>query len=301
LSATLQPAKQKLIQTIVRLESALEFVEDDLPQVETKQILSELAEATNIIANLGATFASGRVLRNGIKVTLVGRPNAGKSSVFNRLVGAERAIVTEIPGTTRDTITESIILGGIPVSLTDTAGIREAAGRIEELGVERTHRAAADSDLLLVVVDGSKELTTEDLGILREAAKAKHVIAINKCDLPSSVNGEESLSEFSQAMVHVSAVTGEGLDQLSAAILEPFGVVDSETTGLLITDSRHYDLLRRTLSSLENSRELLERRASEELVLVGLHNALRYLGEITGETTADEILGEIFSTFCIGK
>jgi tRNA modification GTPase len=301
LSATLQPAKQKLIQTIVRLESALEFVEDDLPPVETKQISSELVEVTNIVADLAETFASGRVLRNGIKVTLVGRPNVGKSSIFNKLVGIERAIVTEIPGTTRDTITESIILGGIAVSLTDTAGIRVAAGRIEELGVERTHRAAADSDLLLVVVDGSKQLTTEDLGILREAARVKHVIAINKCDLPSSVNGEESLSEFSQAMVHVSAVTGEGLDQLSAAILKPFGVVDSETTGLLITDSRHYDLLRRTLSSLENSRELLERRASEELVLVGLHNALRYLGEITGETTADEILGEIFSTFCIGK
>lgn len=301
LSATLQPAKQKLIQTIVRLESALEFVEDDLPPVETKQISGELLEVTNIIADLAGTFASGRVLRNGIKVTLVGRPNVGKSSVFNKLVGVERAIVTEIPGTTRDTITESIVLGGVPVSLTDTAGIREAAGRIEELGVERTHRAAADSDLLLVVVDGSKELTTEDLGILREAAKAKHVIAINKCDLPSSVNGEESLAEFSQAMVHISAVTGEGLDQLSAAILEPFGVVDSEATGLLITDSRHYDLLRRTQSSLESSRQLLERRATEELVLVGLHNALRYLGEITGETTADDILGEIFSTFCIGK
>jgi len=301
LSATLQPAKHKLIKTIVRLESALEFVEDDLPQVETKQISGELVEVTNMIAALAGTFASGRVLRDGIKVTLVGRPNVGKSSVFNRLVGIDRAIVTEIPGTTRDTITESIILGGIPVSLTDTAGIREAEGRIEELGVERTHRAAADSDLLLVVVDGSKELTTEDLGILEEAAKAKHVVAINKSDLPNSVRSEESLSEFSSVVVHVSAVTGEGLDELTAAILEPFGTVDSETAGLLITDSRHYDLLRRAQSSLESSRELLDSGASEELVLVGLHNALRFLGEITGETTPDDILGEIFSTFCIGK
>jgi tRNA modification GTPase len=300
LSAALQPAKHKLIQIIVRLESALEFVEDDLPQIEAKQIAEDLLEVITRVARLAATFASGRVVRDGIKVTIVGAPNVGKSSIFKRVVGGDRAIVTEIAGTTRDTISESIILQGVPVSLTDTAGIREAEGRIEELGVERSHRAAADSDLLVVMLDGSKELTADDRAILAETKQAKRVVALNKCDLPVLDHVENGLKTSSK-VVHVSARTGEGLDQLTTAILEPFGTVDAETVGLLITDSRHYDLLRRAESSLESSIELLNQSASEELVLAGLHNALRFLGEITGETTADDILAEIFSTFCIGK
>ena len=300
LSAALQPAKHKLIQIIVRLESALEFVEDDLPQIETKQIEEELFEVVKGVGRLAATFASGRVVRDGINVTIVGTPNVGKSSLFNRLAGSDRTIVTEIAGTTRDTISESIILHGVPVSLTDTAGIREAEGKIEELGVERTHRAAADADLLVVMLDGSRELTADDLAILAQTKHAKRVVAVNKCDLPIFDDDENCLKKSSE-VVHVSARTGEGLDQLTTAILEPFSTVDVETVGLLITDSRHYDLLRRSQSSLESSIELLNQSASEELVLVGLHNALRFLGEITGETTADDILAEIFSTFCIGK
>jgi tRNA modification GTPase len=299
LSGALQPTQHKLIQIIVRLESALEFVEDDLPPIEASQIQRNLRELSEILSRLAATFASGRALRDGIKATIVGAPNVGKSSVFNRLVGRDRAIVTDIAGTTRDTISELVVLRGIPVSLTDTAGIRADAGQIEELGVERTHRAAADSDLLLVMIDGSKETTAEDLAIIAEAKQTKHVIVVNKCDLPSLANVDGLLAP--SKVVHVSAVTEEGLDQLTAAILEPFGKVDSETVGLLITDSRHYDLLRRAQSSLESSRELLDQSASEEMVLVGLHNALRFLGEITGETTPDDILAEIFSTFCIGK
>jgi tRNA modification GTPase len=300
LSAALQPAKEKLIQIIVRLESALEFVEDDLPQIQAEQIKKELAEVSAIVAGLAETFATGRALREGLKVTIVGRPNVGKSSLFNRLAGLDRAIVTEIAGTTRDTISESINLGGMPVSLTDTAGVRVATDLIEEIGVERTHRAMADADLLVVVIDGSIELSEEDSAILTQAMRARHVVAINKCDLAKTPGLTEQL-DHSLKVVQLSALTGDGLAELTAAILEPFGGVDSETVGLLITDSRHYDLLRRTQSSLENSREMLIRSASEELVLVGLHNALEFLGEITGETTTEDILGEIFSTFCIGK
>jgi tRNA modification GTPase len=299
LSDALQPVKDRLIQIIVRLESALEFVEDDLPPIEAAQMQRDLREVMELLSQLAATFASGRALRDGIRVTIVGAPNVGKSSVFNRLVGRDRAIVTDIAGTTRDTISESIVLRGIPVWLTDTAGIRTAAGEIEELGVERTHRAAADSDLLLVMIDGSKETTAQELTIITEAKQVKHVIAVNKCDLPFVAN-VEGVSASSK-LVHVSAVTGEGLDHLTTAILEFFGTVDSETVGLLVTDSRHYDLLRRAQSSLDSSVELLDQAASEELVLVGLHNALRFLGELTGETTADDILAEIFSSFCIGK
>ncbi len=296
LSIALLPAKQKLIDVIVRLESALEFVEDDLPQLEMAQLAEALVEAESQVRKLAATFEIGRAVRDGISVAIVGSPNAGKSSLFNRLVGRERAIVTELAGTTRDTISESITLGGIPVSFTDTAGIRVTDGRIEQLGVERSYRAAADADFLLLVIDGSKDLSADDKSILAGASAAKHLVALNKSDLPQ--RGDcISLSK----VVHVSAVTGEGLDELAAAILEAFGSVDSEAAGLLITDSRHFDLLSRAEQSLKDSRELLTQGASEEIVLVGLHNALRFLGEITGETTADDILAEIFSTFCIGK
>jgi tRNA modification GTPase len=288
-----------LIEIIVRLESALEFVEDDLPQVEAASLERKIRTAEAEIKKLAATFATGRALRDGINVAIVGTPNAGKSSVFNRLVGRDRAIVTEDAGTTRDTISESITLGGIPVSLTDTAGIRVAAGRVEQLGVERSYRAAADADLMIVMIDGSKELSAEDEAILAEAATSKHVVAVNKSDLEQRYVKSEPLS--SAQVVHISAITGAGLDELTAAILQPFGSVDSDAAGLLITDSRHFDLLCRTEKSLKDSRELLQHGAGEEIVLVGLHNALGFLGQITGETTTDDILGEIFSTFCIGK
>ena len=300
LSAALQPAKEKLIQIIVKLESALEFVEDDLPRIQAEQIAGELIEVVSIVESLGLTFATGRALREGLKVTIIGRPNVGKSSLFNRLVGLNRAIVTDIAGTTRDSISEAISLGGIPISLTDTAGIRIADNKIEEIGVERTHQAMADSDLLVVVIDGSTKLAAEDLAIVTQAMRRRHVIAINKCDLVNEPGLADQLGDWLQR-VHLSALTGEGLEELAAAILSPFGAVDSQTVGLLITDSRHYDLLRRTQDSLEKSIELFSQAASEEIVLVGLHSALQFLGEITGETTRDDILVEIFSTFCIGK
>jgi tRNA modification GTPase len=300
LSNALLPCKQQLLGVIVTLESALEFVEDDLPQVQLAEMQSELAGLQVRIEVLADTYSTGHLLREGIKVAIVGRPNVGKSSLFNGLLRLDRAIVTDVPGTTRDSLTESIILHGIPVSLTDTAGIRKTGDKIEAIGVERTHRAIADADLLLVVVDGSTDLLPEDLAVLSHANEASHIVAVNKCDLPQGSEIEKQVSSDSK-VVHLSALTGEGLSALTAAILEPFGKVDSEDVGLLITDSRHYDLLRRAQDSVGEAVELLKENAGEELVLVGLHNALRFLGEITGETTTEDILGEIFNTFCIGK
>jgi tRNA modification GTPase len=300
LSTALQPAKERLLQIIVRLESALEFVEDDLPHLQVEDIKKQLVEVLETVKALGRTYATGHLLREGLKVTIVGRPNVGKSSLFNRLLRLDRAIVTEIAGTTRDSITESISLRGIPISLTDTAGLREAGDRIEEIGVERTRRAMADADLLVVVIDGSSKLLPEDQAVLSQATEGRHIVAVNKCDLPRVSSLEEELGNYSR-VVHLSALTAQGLDALTAAILEPFGTVDSEAVGLLVTDSRHYDLLRRTQSALEDSFERLSEAASEEIVLVGLHNGIRFLGEITGETTTEDILSEIFRTFCIGK
>ena len=301
LSKRLQGPQQKLIQAIVQLESALEFVEDDLPQLRKQELAGELADIASELDRLASTFEVGHLLRDGLKVTLAGRPNVGKSSLFNTLLASERAIVTEVPGTTRDTLTERTSLGGVPIVLTDTAGVRDSNDRIESMGVERTRQAMAEADLLVVVIDGSEELHSEDLTVLSEARSARHIVALNKCDVPSFDLMEKSRSNFEAKTVNVSAVTSVGLETLRAAILEPFGTVDSSNAGFLITDARHYDLLLRTAAEIRSSLDLLQGGASEELVIIGLHNGLRFLGQITGETTTEEILSEIFATFCIGK
>lgn len=301
LSARLQGPEQRLIQTIVQLESALEFVEDDLPQLGKEHIAKDLADMATELVCLASSFEIGHLLRDGLRVTLVGRPNVGKSSLFNKLLASDRAIVTEVPGTTRDTISEQISLHGIPITLTDTAGVRDSTDRIESLGVERTRQTMAESDLVVVVIDGSEDLNAEDMSVLSEVSTAPHVVAINKNDLRESASPPGSRLSMKAPTVNVSAVTGFGMERLRAAIIEPFRSSDSSNAGFLVTDARHHDLLLRASTEVQASIGLLLGGASEELVLVGLHNGLRFLGEITGETTPDEILSEIFSTFCIGK
>lgn len=298
LSSYLQPIKDALLEIIVPLESSLEFVEDDLPNIAINRIKANLSDLIEKIDRLAMTYRSGHLLKEGLKVTLAGRPNVGKSSVFNGLLSSERAIVTDVPGTTRDSLSEVISIEGIPVLLVDTAGMRVTEDKVENLGVERTRRAIADADLILVVLDGSQPLTDEDKEVMAEVSSLPHLIALNKADLDSfRVNGLLNDTH----VIHVSAKTGAGLDTLRAAILKPFADGGFEYSGLLITDARHYDLLRRTQNALQASAHLLEQQVSEELVLAGLYDALRFLGQITGETTTEDVLSQIFATFCIGK
>lgn len=301
LSARLQPLKDRLIGVIVTLESAVEFVEDDLPEIEIERIKETIGPLTAEIALLASSFGAGHLLRDGFKVTLIGRPNTGKSSLFNSLLRMERAIVTEIPGTTRDTLSELVNIKGVPVLLTDTAGIRESSNRVEGMGVERTKRAMAEADLLLVVIDGAAVFTTEDSDFLLLTSEQRRIIAVNKSDLPTFRSGLQTELNGRSRVVNISAKDGLGLEDLREAILEPFTVASGNQAGLLITDARHHDLLRRAEAELESSSQSIRRSESEELVLVGLHNALRFLDEITGETTAEDVLSRIFSTFCIGK
>jgi tRNA modification GTPase len=302
LSARLQPIKDTLLEIIVPLESSLEFVEDDLPEIAAAALKAKLSALARQVETLAATFRSGRLLKDGLKVTLAGRPNVGKSSLFNSLLSTDRAIVTEIPGTTRDSLSELVSFNGIPVLLTDTAGVRSSKDTIENLGVERTRRALADADLVLAVLDGSHPLTPEDEEMLAEVRETVHLIALNKSDLASfDASRSAQISDGASKVVAVSAKTEAGLDDLRAAILEPFAATEMRETGLLITDARHFDLLRRTVDALLSSGELLKQRASEEIALVGLYDALRFLGQITGETTPDDVLSQIFATFCIGK
>ena len=299
LAAVLTPLKDRLLDVIVLLESALEFAEDDLPQLQNDLVRGQLESIASGLGKLASTYSVGHLLAQGVRVAIVGRPNVGKSSLFNSLVGLERAIVTEIPGTTRDSIAEEISLEGLPVALVDTAGMREAGDRIESIGIERTRAAIADADLVLIVLDGSEPLRREDREVIAAVRGLKHLVVVNKCDV-AEFRDPLGDTETTLQSITVSALTGVGLERLRAAILEPFRSLDTDGMGLLITNARHYDLLQRAQNEINSSVEILG-RASEELVLVGLHDALRFLGEITGETTAEDVLARIFSTFCIGK
>jgi tRNA modification GTPase len=297
LSNQLQPIKGDLLDVIVVLESTLEFVEDDLPDFQSENIKTKLFDITENIGKMASTFKAGKLLREGLKVALVGRPNVGKSSLFNALLGHDRAIVTDIAGTTRDQLHEKLVIENIPISLIDTAGLRETFDTVESIGVERSKRTMADADLVIVILDGSQDITVEDREILQQASDLQHFIAVNKTDLTRDLKFHLNDSKI----IRTSAKTGEGLDELERAIVEPFHPQDIEQSGFLVSDARHFDLLARAKNEIENSIVLFEQKMSEEIVLIGLHNALRFLGQITGETTTEDMLTRIFSTFCIGK
>jgi tRNA modification GTPase len=305
-SNQLQPLKDNLLNVIIVLESTLEFVEDDLPAVQVENIRAKLYDIAENLGRIAGTFRAGKLLREGLKVALVGRPNVGKSSLFNSLLGQERAIVTDIAGTTRDQLHEKIVINNIPISLIDTAGLRETTDTVELIGVERSRRIMADADLVVLLLDGSQKLTAEDNDLLSQITEYPALIVFNKSDLgifdenlSPSIESEIDLSRFRK--LYVSAKTGEGLPELQNVIIEPFLPQEMEQSGFLVSDARHYDLLLRAKMEIETSLDLLERKMSEEIVLVGLHNSLRSLGQITGETTTEDMLTRIFSTFCIGK
>ncbi|MCW5957070.1 MAG: tRNA uridine-5-carboxymethylaminomethyl(34) synthesis GTPase MnmE [Pyrinomonadaceae bacterium] len=301
-SHELQPIKSELLNVIVILESALEFVEDDLPETQAATIKNRLSHLSTQVGEIADTFKAGKLIRDGLRVALVGRPNVGKSSLFNAMLGSERAIVTDIAGTTRDQLHERFTIDEIPISLIDTAGLRETDDTVEIIGVERSRRTMADADLVLVMVDASEDLTDEDREIIASVQEQPHIVVVNKIDLQHETAVLESeIDDRSPNFVHVSAKTGEGLDDLKKAIVEPFSTEDVSTGGFLVTDARHHDLLVRAASEIDNSIDLLDHKTSEEIILIGLHNALRYLGQITGETTTEDMLTRIFATFCIGK
>jgi tRNA modification GTPase len=303
-SHSLQPVKDELLDIIVILESALEFVEDDLPETAAVDVRTRLNRLAEKLSAMAATFRAGNLLREGLRVAIIGRPNVGKSSLFNALLGSDHAIVTDIAGTTRDQLRETFTIGGIPVSLIDTAGLRQTTDTVESIGVERSRRTMADADLVAVMLDVSTPFADEDREILGSAAELEHIVILNKIDKVA----DERIAEFranvsGETVVAVSALTGEGFEELRSAIVEPFADSNAAAAGdgFLVSDARHFDLLTRAVGEIENSAKLIEQRASEEITLIGLHNALRYLGSITGETTTEDMLTRIFSTFCIGK
>ncbi len=294
-SRRLKPAKEQLLELVALLEAGIDFAEDDIDVAPSEEILRRIDPVLAGVRELIASFAYGKLVHQGFTLAIVGRPNVGKSSLFNRLLEQDRAIVTDIPGTTRDLVSETASLEGIPVRFVDTAGIRAGGDVVERLGIERSHQAMADADLTLVVVDLSAPPDPQDQALIEKARlQGKTVVAGNKRDLPRITSVDQALP--------VSALTGEGLAGLRRRLLEtlaPQGRLEQE--GGFITSLRHEQLLRESDEALEHTRNAVALGLPHEMLLLDLYAALRPIDAITGATTADDILNRIFSTFCIGK
>jgi len=316
LSNRLKPIKKNLVDLIALLEAGIDFAEDEVSVAPDATILERIAQVKSPLQQLAATFTYGKIVHQGLTLAIVGRPNVGKSSLFNRLVERERAIVTAQPGTTRDLVSETVSIGGIPVELVDTAGIRRALDEAESIGVRKSIEALADADLVLVVLDQSQPRSEEDEELLRQVEARPALVVENKSDLPSSYGdgscGDGRLARPSRAQlgrvspaaprIPTSALTGEGIPALREAILRH--VAGDQTTQQesgFLTSVRHQKLVTDALAALDAATKAVAARVPHEMLLLDLYGALRPLDEITGATTTDDILNLIFGTFCIGK
>jgi len=296
LSKRIKPIKTKLVALIALLEAGIDFAEDDVAVLPDPTILGDIAVIRAPLAQLAASFAYGKLVHEGLTLAIVGRPNVGKSSLFNRLVERERAIVTATPGTTRDLVTETVAIGGIPVKLVDTAGIRRALDEAESIGIRKSMEALADSDLVLVVLDATQAVSAEDEELMKQVEGRAAIVVKNKSDL-----GIHPL-ETRAHVVATSALTGEGIAELRAAILRHVaGDGGGQTEAGFLTNVRHQGLVHDSLTALDAAKIAVANKIPHEMLLLDLYNALRPLDEVTGATTTDDILNLIFSTFCIGK
>jgi tRNA modification GTPase len=300
------PVKQSLVELVALLEAGIDFAEDDVELTSQAEIASRISELTPPLIALAASFARGRIVRDGLTLAIMGRPNAGKSSLFNCLVERDRAIVTATPGTTRDTVTERISLDGIPLELVDTAGLREGLGEglgedleeAEQLGIRRSREALADAALVVVVLDATQPLNDEERRLLAAVEGRPAVVVINKSDLmeanqpPPDCAGVPALS--------TSALTGEGIPALRERILALATGGAAAEPGML-TSLRHQQAITAALAALADAAQANANSIPHEMILLDLYRALWALDSLTGQTTPDDILNLIFSTFCIGK
>jgi tRNA modification GTPase len=291
-SKRIRPVKEQLVDLIALLEAGIDFAEDDISVAPLEEIVRRLNPIEHALTALASTFDYGKLVHSGITLAIVGRPNVGKSSLFNRLLEQDRAIVTDIPGTTRDLVSEVAAIHGIPVKFVDTAGIRAGQDVVETLGIERSYQAMADADVTLVVVDLAAPIHLDDLTLIERAREeGRWILVGNKADLPRA-------SELSEDFIAVSALTGVGIERLREAIAP---MASREQDSGFITSIRHSQLLRESVEALRQARQAAEFGIPHEMLLLDLYAALGPLGAITGATTADDILNRIFSTFCIGK
>ena len=298
LSRRVAPVKQSLVELVALLEAGIDFAEDDVDVTSEQEIARRIDTLKHPLVALENSFARGHIVRDGLTLAIVGRPNVGKSSLFNRLVERDRAIVTATPGTTRDLVTERISLDGIPLELVDTAGLREGLEEAEQLGIARSREALADAAVVLIVLDATQPLNDEEHRLL-EAVEGRHaIVAINKSDLEL----QDSVPHETVAIqaIRTSALTGEGISTLRERILALVTGGAGAEDGML-TSIRHHQAIATTLAALSDAAEANAGGIPHEMILLDLYRALWALDSLTGQTTSDDILNLIFSTFCIGK
>lgn len=302
-ASRIEAMRQRIIGLLAHLEAGIDFSEEDIEFIRRDELVAGLSDVRAEVTRLVQSWNDGRILREGASVTIVGRPNVGKSSLMNALLASDRAIVTAIPGTTRDVLEESLNLDGLSVRLRDTAGVRTTEDPVEREGIRRTTAAMEEADLVVILLDGSAPLAAEDRELIAGCREKKHLIGMNKCDLPLRLTDDElERLNGEGAVVRISATTGAGLDELKARMRAALMSGEYEPgDSVMIARARHRESLNKAQESIDRAVQSVESNHPGEMIAVDLRAGVEALGEITGAVTTDEILDRIFSDFCIGK
>lgn len=296
-------SRDELTDLITKLEVTIDYPEEDLEDLTNEEIGEGLSDIEKSLASLLKRSEEGRIIKDGLRTAIVGKPNAGKSSLLNALLQEDRAIVTDIPGTTRDTIEESIKIGGVPLVLMDTAGLRETDNKVEKIGIERARKSMEQADLVLAVIDGSRPLEKEDRELLSSLRGRKSMVILNKYDLPQEVDTEEIKTLSGDApVVSLSARYGSGMEELEEALRRLTETQDRDAgRQLFLTNLRHVDLVKKALEAVRRAQQSLEDNMPADCITVDLVEAWNRMGEITGDTVDNELINKIFERFCVGK
>jgi len=303
LSQEIKKIKQEILDSLVNIEVSIDYPEYDIEEVENNNIKKMIEEVEKSLEKLEKSFDNGKIIKEGIKTAIIGRPNAGKSSLLNAILKEERAIVTEYEGTTRDSIEEFATINGVLLKLIDTAGIRQAVDEVEKIGIDKAKKIAQDAELIIYILDSSKELDKEDFEILENIKDKNLIVILNKIDLNQKIfNNNEKLLRFTKDIINISAKNKTGIDKLYEKITEMFNLnkinLDNE---IVITNQRHKNLIRQAKESIKKAKEALELNMPVDLVSIDIKETLEKLNSITGESVSEDVINEIFSKFCLGK
>lgn len=303
LSLKVEEIRQKLLDLLVDITVNIDYPDEDIEEMTYEKLEESIVETQDMIEKLLATASTGKMIREGIKIAIVGKPNVGKSSLMNGLLKETRAIVTDIPGTTRDTIEEVLSIRNIPVYLVDTAGIRETSDKVEKMGIEKSKEAFNQADFILFLLDGSRPLEEEDLQIMELLKERKSLVLINKRDLGETVSIEEISAKLpASQVIEASLLKGQGITEIEDAVEDlVYGGEIVQKESMMVNNVRHIELLQQAVKSLTDALHMSERREALDFIEVDVKNAYERLGEIIGETVSDDIINEVFARFCLGK
>ena len=303
LSKKIKEIKQEILDVMVNVDVSIDYPEYDVEDVTNSQISEMLDSVQTKLEILEKSFDNGKLIKEGIKTAIIGKPNAGKSSLLNAILKEDRAIVTEYEGTTRDTIEEFVNIDGVPLKLIDTAGIRDAKDEVEKIGIKKSKEIANDADLVIAIFDSSKELTKEDIEILNIIKNKKSIVLLNKADLNSVLNeNDERFKKITENVLKISALNGEGLEKLYALISKMFSLEEINVDNdVIITNLRHKNLISKAIENVKKAKNTVEENMPIDIIAIFIKDILEDLGNITGEIVTDDIINEIFSKFCLGK